>query len=215
LNFNSLFYLIQISDSGILLDSGKSSSQQIAPPLKSPTETRSVHFPLIDLSNELPTNNPSSYEQSSSTIISSQNVGLSNQTTSNSIIKSVRKNFEIIFIIFSRISLLKSSTNKSSEKRSSNAISALRRRLTGSNSSSHRRDRSIPEDDHLQTEHPQTETISADDILARYSNKGSTSIDNASKINPTADESHTETITVKIIIIIKKNRFQNCNFELG
>jgi hypothetical protein len=57
--------------------------------LKSPTETRSVHFPLIDLSNELPTNN-SSYDQSS-TLISSQNVGLSNLATSNSIIKSVRK----------------------------------------------------------------------------------------------------------------------------
>jgi hypothetical protein len=48
--------------------------------------------------------------------------------------------------------------------------------------------------------HP-TETISADDILARYSNKGSTSIDNTSKITTTADESHTETITVRLIII--------------
>jgi hypothetical protein len=84
-----LILLIQISDSGILLDSGKS-SQQIAPPLKSPTETRSVHFPSVDSSNESTTNN-SSYEQSS-TFISFQNVGLSNLATSNSIIKSVRKN---------------------------------------------------------------------------------------------------------------------------
>ncbi len=81
--------LIQIFDSGILVDSGKS-SQQLAPPLKSPTETRSVHFPLNDSSNELPTNN-SSYEQST-ILIPIQNVGLSNIVTSNSIIKPVQKN---------------------------------------------------------------------------------------------------------------------------
>lgn len=83
-----LFYFIQISDSGILFDSGKS-SQQTAPPLKSPTDARSVHFPSSDFSNDSTTNN-SSYDQSS-TVISSQNIALSNQATSNSIIKSVRK----------------------------------------------------------------------------------------------------------------------------
>ncbi len=77
---------LQISDSGILLDSSKSSQQPIAP-LKSPTEARSVHFPLIDLSTETTTSN-TSYDQS--TILNpSQNVGLSNAVTSNSIIKSV------------------------------------------------------------------------------------------------------------------------------
>lgn len=86
---------------------------------------------------------------------------------------------------------------KSSEKRSSNAISALRRRFVGHSNSSHRRDRSIPEDDHSQIDVPPSETISADDILARYSNKGSISTDNSSKINTIADESHTETITVR------------------
>jgi hypothetical protein len=82
-----LILLFQMSDSGILFDSGKS-SQQTAAPLKSPTEIRSVHFPLIDLSTET-TNSNSSYEQSS-TLISIQNIGLSNAVTSNSIIKSVR-----------------------------------------------------------------------------------------------------------------------------
>ncbi|CAF1300551.1 unnamed protein product [Rotaria sp. Silwood1] len=168
---SSLESLPSISDSGILLDSGKF-SQQAPSPLKSPTETRSVHFPLIDLSN-------SSNEQST-ILSSSQNLPSSNIATSNSIIKP-------------------SSTNKSNEKRSTNAISALRRRFVGSSasSSSHRRDRSIPEDDHSHIEQQPTETISADDILARYSSKGSTSIDHGSKINTTADESHTETITIE------------------
>lgn len=85
------------------------------------------------------------------------------------------------------------SSLKSNEKRPSNAISALRRRFVGHSNNSHRRDRGIPEDDHSQIDLQQSETISADDILARYSNKSS---DNASKINPIADESHTETITV-------------------
>jgi len=89
------------------------------------------------------------------------------------------------------------SGNKPNEKRSSSTISALRRRFVGINSSSQRRDRSI-QDDHSHTETNPTETISADDILARYSNKGSTSVDNGSKINTTADESHTETITVSM-----------------
>lgn len=90
---------------------------------------------------------------------------------------------------------------KSNEKRASNAISALRRRFTGHNSTSNRRDRSIPEDDHSQTESHPTETISADDILARYSNKGSTTTtENTSKIATTADESHTETITVRFTV---------------
>lgn len=55
------------------------------------------------------------------------------------------------------------------------------------------------------------ETISADDILARYSNKGSTSVDNGPKTTTTADESHTETITVshlcdRLSTVIKKIR---------
>jgi len=90
------------------------------------------------------------------------------------------------------------SGNKPNEKRSSSTMSALRRRFVGINSSSHRRDRSIQEDDHSHTETNPIETVSADDILARYSNKGSTSVDNGSKINTTADESHTETITVSM-----------------
>jgi hypothetical protein len=94
INFELFILLIQISDSGVLLDSGKS-SQQAAPPLKSPTETRSVHFPIVDLSNESTTNN-SSYDQSS-TFISSQNVGLSNQTTMNPNVKPVRKTFSYFF----------------------------------------------------------------------------------------------------------------------
>ena len=93
------------------------------------------------------------------------------------------------------------SATKSNEKRSSNAISALRRRLTGHNNHSHRRDRNIPEDEHSQTDPQSSEIISADDILARYSNKGSISIENTPKINPTADESHTETIIVRMMII--------------
>ncbi|CAF0938095.1 unnamed protein product, partial [Rotaria sordida] len=113
-----------------------------------------------------------------STLISTQSLPSSNVGISTSIIKS-------------------SSTNKSNEKRSTNAISALRRRFVGGGSSSHRRDRSIPEDDHSQIEQQPIETISADDILARYSSKGSTNIDNGSKLNTTADESHPETIPVE------------------
>ncbi|CAF0912699.1 unnamed protein product, partial [Rotaria sordida] len=174
---SSLESLPSISDSGILLDSGKF-SQQVPSPLKSPTETRSVHFPLIDLSNASTNNNNNSSTEQPSTLISTQSLPSSNIGTSTSIIKS-------------------SSTNKSNEKRSTNAISALRRRFVGGGSSSHRRDRSIPEDDHSQIEQQPIETISADDILARYSSKGSTNIDNGSKLNTTADESHPETIPVE------------------
>ncbi|CAF3758135.1 unnamed protein product [Rotaria socialis] len=169
---SSLESLPSISDSGILLDSGKFSQQTITP-LKSPTDPRSVHFPLIDLSNTSPNNNASNEN-------SSQNLPPSNAGISTSIIKP-------------------SPSNKSNEKRSSNAISALRRRFVGSGSSnSNRRDRSIPEDDHAQIEQQNSiDTTSADDILARYSNKGSTNIESGSKITTTADESHTETIIVE------------------
>lgn len=108
---------------------------------------------------------------------------------------------DISLKIFSTEFFLKLTSTKSNEKRSTNAISALRRRFVGHNNNSHRRDRSIPEDDHSQIELPPSETISADDILARYSNKGSNSIENASKINTIADESHTETITVRYIVL--------------
>lgn len=80
-------------------------------------------------------------------------------------------------------------------------MSALRRRFVGNNSNSHRRDRSITEDDHSQVDLQPVETISADDILARYSNKGSISNENASKINTIADESHTETIVVRHTVL--------------
>ncbi len=70
--------------------------------------------------------------------------------------------------------------------------------------SAHRRDRNIPEDDHTHPEQqqqpvsapPMETVVSPDDILARYSNKSSTSVDSTTKVNPIADESHTETITV-------------------
>jgi hypothetical protein len=96
------FFFIQISDSGVVFDSVKSSQQTV--PLKSPTETRSVHFPLIDLSNELISitstmslnNNNSSYDQSSNLTLS-QNVGLS-----NSIIRQVR-NLILFFFVFKTI----------------------------------------------------------------------------------------------------------------
>ncbi|CAF3722697.1 unnamed protein product [Adineta steineri] len=167
---SSIESLPSISDSGVMLDSGRS-SQQIVPPLRSPTEIRSVHFPLIDLSNET-TNNNSFYDQT--TVLNpTQNVGLSNISTSISNIRPV-------------------SAGKSNEKRSSSAISAIRRRL-GGNNNSHRRDRSIPEDDQLQHETHPIDTISADDILARYSNKGTTSIDNGTKQNTLTDENQTDT----------------------
>ncbi|CAF1359859.1 unnamed protein product, partial [Adineta ricciae] len=173
---SSLESLPSVSDSGVLLDSGRS-SQQTAPSLKSPTESHSVRFPLIDLSSETQTTNNNTlaapYEQVAS-LPTAQNVGLPNVATANSTTKS-------------------STTSKSSEKRSSSAISALRRRLAGSNSSSHRRDRNIPEDYNSHPEVNSTETVSADDILARYSNKGSTSVDNGSKVTPAVDEHHTET----------------------
>ena len=95
--------------------------------------------------------------------------------------------------------VFQSTTSKSTEKRSSSAISALRRRLVGNNSSSHRRDRSIPEDDPPPVESNPAETMSADDILARYSNKGSTSVDNGSKLNSAAEESHAESNLVSIM----------------
>ncbi|CAF3758190.1 unnamed protein product [Rotaria socialis] len=78
---SSLESLPSISDSGILLDSGKFSQQTITP-LKSPTDPRSVHFPLIDLSNTSPNNNASNEN-------SSQNLPPSNAGISTSIIKPV------------------------------------------------------------------------------------------------------------------------------
>lgn len=98
---------------------------------------------------------------------------------------------------------------KSNEKRSSNAISALRRRFVGNSNNSQRRDRSIPEDDHSQIDVQPSETISADDILARYSNKNSISTENPPKINTIADESHTETITVSSRLIPKKTSHED------
>ena len=82
---------VQISDSGILLESGKSSQQPV--PLKSPTESRSVHFPLLDLSNEFTSMSVSSANptpEASSNFATALNVGLSNTSASNPIIKSVR-----------------------------------------------------------------------------------------------------------------------------
>ena len=84
----------------------------------------------------------------------------------------------------------------------------MRRRLGGNNINSQRRDRSIPEDDHPQTETNPSETISADDILARYSNKGATNVDNGTKMNTIADEGHRETITVNIFTIFFQTKLK-------
>lgn len=153
---SSLESLPSISDSGILLETNKPIQ-----PLKSPTESRSVHFPFIDS-----TSDSTSYDQTSV-----------QQNSTNSNIKST------------------STTVKPTEKRSTGAISALRRRLAGHNSNSHRRDRSIPEDDQTQIEQQTTETISADDILARYSTKTTTQIDTNAKANSIIDENHAESVS--------------------
>ena len=75
-----------------MLDSGRS-SQQTAPSLKSPTESHSVRFPLIDLSSETQTTNNNTlatpYEQVAS-LPTAQNVGSANVAAANSTAKSVR-----------------------------------------------------------------------------------------------------------------------------
>ena len=87
---------------------------------------------------------------------------------------------------------------KANEKRSTNAISALKRRFTSNSSNSQRRDRHIPEDDQEMPDHVslRTETITADDILARYSSKSLTSVDSNPKGNSNVDETQNEA-TVK------------------
>lgn len=160
-----------------------------AQPLKSPTEARAVHFPLIDLSNDS-NNTPPAYEPP--TI-----VGLP-PSTSSSIIKSVRFILLHQFDIFSLLLLLQSSSAKSIEKRASTTISAIRRRLIG-HSSSKNRDRNSQDDDHASSEgaaNNQQDTSTADEILARYSSKSSNSVENAMKSTMTNDESSVEPMTV-------------------
>jgi len=166
---STLESLPSVSDSGVLLESNKS-NPSVATPLKSPTDARSVHFPLIDLSNETTT---------TTTNLPIESSAIGGSTTSNSIIKS-------------------SSSTKFSEKRSS-TMSAIRRRFIGNGNSSKNRDRNPPDDESSTTNENvtiQNEIVSPDDILARYSNKTSTSVENPPK---TSDES-TEPIGVDTLV---------------
>ena len=85
-------------------------------------------------------------------------------------------------------------------------MSAIRRRFIGNGNSSKNRDRNPPDDESSTTNENvtiQNEIVSPDDILARYSNKTSTSVENPPK---TSDES-TEPIGVSSKIAEKSFEF--------
>ena len=77
-----------------MLESSRS-SQQTTAPLKSPTDARSVHFPLIDLSSDSTGANANnttitSYDQPTA-LTSAQNAASPGSLAANPIVKSVRR----------------------------------------------------------------------------------------------------------------------------